>query len=99
MPESRFAGAAVTLGDHIYLVGGFVLGGTHALLRYHPPTNTWDKLAEMAAEHIVKGQLLLVEGRATPQAWTTEDNELRLSLKLTAQRIRLLGGKPEVEEG
>ena len=40
MPERRMSGEAVSLGDYIYLVGG--TGGTTAMLRYEPDTETWN---------------------------------------------------------
>ena len=42
MPEPRLAGAAVSLGNYLYVVGG--VGGTAALLRYDP-ADSWVSLA------------------------------------------------------
>ncbi len=58
----------------------------------------WDSLADMAVEHIVKGQLVLVEGRVSANLWVDADGTTQLSLRLTARNIRLLGGKPTVDE-
>jgi N-acetylneuraminic acid mutarotase len=46
MPEPRLAGAAVTLGDYIYVLGG--TGGSNALLRYDPSRNEWASLASLS---------------------------------------------------
>jgi N-acetylneuraminic acid mutarotase len=46
MPEPRLAGAAVTLGDFIYVIGG--TGGSNALLRYDPARNQWTSLAGLS---------------------------------------------------
>ncbi|HLA98647.1 MAG TPA: kelch repeat-containing protein [Anaerolineales bacterium] len=46
MPEPRLAGAAVSLGDYLYVVGG--AGGSNALLRYDPAGDTWTTLAALA---------------------------------------------------
>ena len=46
MPEPRLAGAAVTMGDYIYIAGG--TGGSKALLRYDPEQDAWTSLAEMS---------------------------------------------------
>jgi len=46
MPEPRLAGAAVTLGDYIYIVGG--TGGSNALLRYDPALDEWTSLASLS---------------------------------------------------
>jgi N-acetylneuraminic acid mutarotase len=47
MPEMRTAGAAVSLGDYIYIVGGWGIGTTYATLRYDPATNSWATLAPL----------------------------------------------------
>ena len=44
MPEPRLAGAAVFLGNYLYVVGG--VGGTAALLRYDP-ADSWVSLAPL----------------------------------------------------
>ncbi len=58
----------------------------------------WNSLAEMAIEHIVKSQLVLIEGRVSTNAWVDADGVLQYSLRLTAKNIRLLGGKPSTDE-
>ncbi len=57
----------------------------------------WEKLAEIAAAHIVKGQLVLVEGRITSETWSDQNGTPQAALRLTARSIRFLGGKPETE--
>lgn len=67
MPESRWAGTAVSLNNHIYYVGG--AGGTNALLRYDPATDSWDTLAELnqSREHsqavVLNGEIYALGGR------------------------------------
>ena len=58
----------------------------------------WEKLAEIAADHIVKGQMLLVEGRIAAEKWTDQQGSTQVALRITANKLRLLGGKPEVTE-
>ena len=58
----------------------------------------WEQLAQIAAEHIVKSQLLLVEGRVSASIWTDQNGGIQVTLKLTARNIRFLGGKPD-EQG
>jgi single-strand DNA-binding protein len=55
---------------------------------------TWEQLAQIAADHIDKGQLLLVEGRVSASTWTDQNGGVQVALKLTARNIRFLGGKP-----
>lgn len=59
----------------------------------------WEKLAEIASDHIVKGQLLLVEGRVAAEKWTDQQGSTQVALRITANNLRMLGGKPEVTEG
>ncbi|HET9907384.1 MAG TPA: kelch repeat-containing protein [Anaerolineales bacterium] len=67
MPERRLAGAAVTLGDYIYVLGG--TGGSNALLRYDPAQDEWTKLAQLSQsrEHTTAttfdGRLYTLGGR------------------------------------
>ncbi len=58
----------------------------------------WNNLADMAIEHIVKGQLVLIEGRISANVWADADGILQFALRLTAKNIRLLGGKPTTDE-
>lgn len=55
MPETRVAGAAVSLGDYLYVIGG--TGGTAALLRYDATADTWTSLASLnqPREHTAAG--------------------------------------------
>ncbi len=57
----------------------------------------WEKLAEIAAAHISKGQLVLVEGRIGVETWPDQNGTTQTPLRLNARNIRFLGGKPEVE--
>jgi N-acetylneuraminic acid mutarotase len=67
MPEARAAGAAVALGDYLYVIGG--VGSTQALLRYDPAANTWKTLAALKAarEHTaavaLDGKIYALAGR------------------------------------
>ena len=67
MPENRWAGTAVTLGEFIYYVGG--AGGSKALLRYDPQNDSWTSLAELnqPREHlqavVLNGEIFALGGR------------------------------------
>jgi N-acetylneuraminic acid mutarotase len=67
MPERRMSGAAVSLGDFIYIVGGS--GGTDTLLRYDPVADAWTSLAALnqSREHIaavvMEGKIYALAGR------------------------------------
>lgn len=69
MPEPRYAGAAVGLGDYIYLVGG--VGPSGRTMRYHPNKRTWKMLAatkqrrEHAAAVLIQAKIMVIGGRYT----------------------------------
>jgi single-strand DNA-binding protein len=59
----------------------------------------WRKLAELAAQYLQKGRLVLVEGDIDAQAFTDKQGNLRASLELTATTVRFLGSRAEAGEG
>jgi single-strand DNA-binding protein len=59
----------------------------------------WRKLAEIAAQYLQKGKLVLVEGEVEASAYTDREGNARASLELTASTMKMLGGKGEVLEG
>ena len=67
MPEARWAGAAATLGEHIYFLGGS--SSSSDLLRYDPAADSWTRLAPLlqSREHTqavaLDGKLYALGGR------------------------------------
>ena len=68
--------------------------------------SAWRALAETCAEHLSKGQRVLVEGRLRPDGesggpriWTGSDGVPRGSYEVTAVAVTFLGGKKASEEG
>ena len=67
MPEERMSGAAVTLGDSIYVVGG--VGGSRQMMAFEPQARIWRLLPgpEQAREHTAavayRGELWVIGGR------------------------------------
>ncbi len=59
----------------------------------------WRKLAEMTAQYLTKGRLVLVEGDIDASAWTDKEGNPRASLELTAYTVKFLGGRGEGGEG
>ena len=59
----------------------------------------WRKLAEIAAQYIRKGKLILVEGEVEASAFTGRDGEARAVLELTAFNIKFLGGRRDSDAG
>jgi single-strand DNA-binding protein len=58
----------------------------------------WDKLAEVCAEHLTKGRLVLIEGRLQYQSWKDDDGAKRSKIEVVAQNVQFLGGKSEENE-
>jgi single-strand DNA-binding protein len=48
----------------------------------------WGPLAEVVAAEVDKGQRVVVEGRLKVDAWTSKDNELKKSLKISANAVK-----------
>lgn len=59
----------------------------------------WRKLAELTAQYLQKGRMVLVEGDIDAQAFTDKQGNVRASLELTATNIKFLGGRGEGGEG
>jgi single-strand DNA-binding protein len=59
----------------------------------------WRKLAELTAQYLKKGRLVLVEGDIEASAFTDREGNARASLELTATNIKFLGGRGEGGEG
>lgn len=67
MPEPRYAGAAVALGDFIFVVGG--AGPTGKTMRYNPKKDTWKMLEstyqrrEHLAAVVIEEKIMVIAGR------------------------------------
>lgn len=57
----------------------------------------WRKLAELTAQYLKKGRLVLVEGDVDAAAFTDREGNPRATLELTAVNVRFLGGRGEGE--
>ena len=54
----------------------------------------WGKQAEVAAQFLVKGSLVLIEGRLATRSWTTKDSQERRTTEIIADHLEL-GPKPD----
>ena len=52
----------------------------------------WDKLAELAAQYVSKGQALYLEGPLQSSEWTDEHGVKRVNTELVAREMIFLGG-------
>jgi len=59
----------------------------------------WRKTAEIAAQYLQKGRLVLVEGDIEASAWTDKEGNPRANLELTATAVKFIGGRGESGEG
>ena len=55
---------------------------------------TWGDLALMVKDHLQKGQLLLVDGTPSVEAWRDGNGKPRAQLVVTARTLRFLGSRP-----
>jgi len=53
------------------------------------------KLAEVVGQYLVKGSLVYVEGRLKTRKWTDKDGVERYTTEIIADRMQMLGGKPD----
>ena len=53
----------------------------------------WGKLAEVCAQYLTKGRLVLVEGDIDASAWVGQDGQPRATLELTARTVKFLGSR------
>jgi single-strand DNA-binding protein len=59
----------------------------------------WGKQAELCSEYLVKGRLVLIEGRLRQERWETREGEARSALKVVAERVQFLpNGRPQAAE-
>lgn len=57
----------------------------------------WARQAEVCCEYLVKGSPVLIEGRLTMDTWE-KDGQKRSKLKVTGERLQMLGTKGAVQE-
>jgi len=56
--------------------------------------DVWGKSAAACGTHLSKGRKVLVDGRLQLDQWETEKGEKRSRLKVKAEKIQFMGGKP-----
>lgn len=57
----------------------------------------WDKMADIAERYLKKGNPVYIEGRIRTEEWTDKDGNSRTTVKIRAQEMSLLGGRPGEE--
>jgi single-strand DNA-binding protein len=54
----------------------------------------WDKLAEIAAEHVAKGRLIFIEGTVTYRAWEDQQHQKHTTTAILARELILFERPP-----
>lgn len=57
------------------------------------------RLAEVAGEYLKKGSLVYVEGSIQTRKWTDKEGVERFTTEIRADRLQMLGGKTERQDG
>jgi single-strand DNA-binding protein len=57
----------------------------------------WGRTAEISAEYLKKGRQVFVEGRLTQDRWESQDGKKMSKLKVTAEQVTFVGGRPAGE--
>jgi len=63
------------------------------------PIVAWQKLAEICSQYLVKGQLILIEGKLSTRLYNTQDGQKRKVFEVVASDMRMLGRKNENANG
>jgi single-strand DNA-binding protein len=61
------------------------------------PVEVFGKLAEVCGEHLKKGSQALIEGRLKLDQWE-KDGQKKERMKVIADEVRFIGGKPQAGE-
>jgi len=59
----------------------------------------FERLAEIAAEHLKKGSLVYVEGRLKTRKWQDQSGVDRYTTEILANQMRMLGGRNQQSNG
>lgn len=59
----------------------------------------FQRIAEVAGQYLKKGSSCYVEGKLTTRKWADKEGIERYSTEIHADRLQLLGGKPQQNEG
>lgn len=57
--------------------------------------NAFGKLAEICGEYLKKGTAVYIEGRIRTRKWQDKDGQDRYTTEIMADRMQMLGGKPQ----
>ena len=58
----------------------------------------WGRLGEICQQYLVKGRLVMVEGRMQTDRWTDDKGETHYRTQVVAQQMQMLDRKPDEPE-
>ncbi|NIK74337.1 single-strand DNA-binding protein [Thermonema lapsum] len=69
-------------------------GNRQSITEWHR-IEMWDSLAKIAEQYLRKGSQVYIEGKIRTDNWEDKDGNKRSTVKIRAQSMILLGGRPE----
>lgn len=60
--------------------------------------SAFGKLGEICGEYLKKGSAVYIEGKLKTRKWQDKDGQDRYTTEIIADRMQMLGGKPERDE-
>lgn len=59
----------------------------------------FQRLAEIASQYLKKGSQVYIEGKIVTRKWQDKDGTDRYTTEIRAQEMKMLGGRPEGQQG
>ena len=89
-PEMRKLASGKTVTQFGVATNDYRAGSEKA--EYHNVV-TWDRLAEICAQYLGKGQLVAVEGRIQTRQWEDDSKQRHWKTEIVASAVEMLAGK------
>ena len=93
-PETRFTTGGQRVATFSVATDRPTRSGSTPVTDWHRVL-CWDKLAEIAVEHVTKGRLLFVEGAITYRSWEDQQGQKHNVTEIVARELILLDRAPD----
>lgn len=99
-PELRYTGSGTAVATMRLAVSGFGEKDEAMFIN----VTAWERLADVCAERLRKGNKIVVHGRLLPEEWTAKDGSKRSTFSVRATSVEFMqkgaadNGAPEVKE-
>ena len=93
-PESRVTAGRLRLVTFSVATDRPARSGATPTTDWHR-VRCWDRLAEIAAEHVSKGRLLFIEGAITYRSWEDQQGQKHTRTEIVARELILLNRPSE----